>query len=301
MSNLVFVSGDFSSGSTLMFTLLRKTKEYYCLYEPLHEKLLEYLIWPLRVDEHHFFVEDYFAELKNFREIPRLFNPQWGGHELSLPANEDADDLYRYLNYVIGASFGKASKVMLKENRLTFRLGWMRAKFPHAKLIHVYRSKESQWKSIVKRVQEHKGRENVGQDSVDFIGFNIAGWCEDLKHRFPELAADQSKTGFERFSKLWDLSFAEHQKYADLSVDYWELTHNFEQTFGRVKECIGASFDVPSLSKWVVPKEQQKELAIARSGLKIHAKDFLDKITRKYARVRVRANSVSMRNPLIKH
>ena len=232
--------------------------------------------------------------MKGFREIPQLFNPKWGANFLDLPATEEANDLYRYLSYLIGTSFGKSDKVMLKENRITFRLGWLRAKFPHAKVIHIYRSKDSQWKSIVKRVQAYHGRADVGQDSVHFTGFNIAKWCEEMKHRFPELAADQSRTGYERFSKLWERSFAEHQKFADLSVDYWELTHNFEETFERVKECIGGSFDVPSLSKWVVPKEQQKELEIDK-GLRNHGQDFLEKITRKYARVRLRANSVLTR------
>ena len=293
MSNLVFVSGDFSSGSTLMYTLFKKTNDYHCLYEPLHEKLLEYLIWPLRVDEHHFFVDEYFRELRDFREIPKLFNPHWGGHELSLTATDEADDFYRYLSYVIGSSFGKSNQVMLKENRLTFRLGWIRAKFPHAKILHIHRSKESQWKSVVRRAQAYFGREDAGQESVDFNGFNMAGWCEDLKDRFPELAADKSKTGFERFSKLWDLSFAEHQKYADLSVDYWELTHNFEDTFRQVKDCIGANFDIASLKQWVIPKEQQKELVIEKS-LRNHTQDLVERATRSYARVRLRANSIMM-------
>lgn len=59
MSTLVFVTGDFCSGSTLMFTLFRKTGLYYCLYEPLHERLPEYVIsQPRPCDhDHHFFVD----------------------------------------------------------------------------------------------------------------------------------------------------------------------------------------------------------------------------------------------------
>src|SRR3954453_23020529 len=66
MSNLVFLSGDFCSGSTLLFTLFRKAGAYYCLYEPLHEDILEYLIWPLNVYEHHYFVENYHSEYRGF-------------------------------------------------------------------------------------------------------------------------------------------------------------------------------------------------------------------------------------------
>src|SRR5262245_2642783 len=135
MSNLVFVTGDFCSGSTLLFTLFRKTEQYYCLYEPLHELLLEYLIWPMLPDDHHFHVKSYQSELKGFNRIPELFKPRWGNSGLYLPADAQADELYRYLNYLIGTAFGRAERVMVKENRFTFRMGWLRSKFPHAKVV----------------------------------------------------------------------------------------------------------------------------------------------------------------------
>lgn len=291
MSNLVFVSGDFSSGSTLMFTLFRKTGQYHCLYEPLHEKLLDYLIWPLDVDEHHFFVDDYFTEYKGFKEVPRLFKPEWGSSNLYLPADGLADDLYRYLSYLIGSAFGRSEKAMIKENRLTFRLAWVRANFPQAKIVHIYRDKTAQWNSVLRRVQAHLGREDVGQDNVDFNGFNIATWCEDLKGRFPELAAEHFKTGFERFSKLWDVSYAENQRYADISIDYWSLTHDFEATCERMRDCIGGAFEVEPLKQWVIPKEKQKELEIRQPGLRRRAQNLIERTARKYAKARLAANS----------
>ncbi len=295
MSNLVFISGDFSSGSTLAFTLFRKTREYYCIYEPLHEKLLEYLIWPMESDEHHYFIGNYYAELKGFREIPKLFKPEWGLDNLYMPSTAKDDELYRYLNYLIGTAFGRADKVMLKENRITFRLGWLRAKFPHAKIVHIHREKQSQWNSMVQRVQVHHGREDVGQSNVGFTGFNIARWCEQLKPVYPQLAAENFKTGYERFSALWDLSFAENQRYADISVDYWELTHNFEETFEKVRACIGGNFEVASLKEWVVPKEKQKERMIQEASLRKRARNLFDRAGRKYAKARLLADSLIVR------
>lgn len=292
MSNLIIVTGDFSSGSTLMFTLFRKTGQYYCLYEPLHENLLEYLIWPLRVDEHHFFVEDYFTELKGFREIPMLFNRQWGLSDLYSPPTARDDNLYRYLNYLIGTAHGKAPKVMLKENRITFRLGWIRQNYPYAKIIHIHREKQSQWNSVVRRVQAHVGRQDVGQGDVTFEGFRMASWCEALKGRFPELGAENSKTGFERFSKLWELSYVENQRYADISIDYWALTHDFEATCQRMKDCIGGEFEIAPLKQWVVPKEKQKELEIRQPGFKRRVQNLIERTTRKYAKARLAASSL---------
>jgi hypothetical protein len=292
MSNLIAVTGDFSSGSTLMFTLFRKTQEYYSLYEPLHEQLLEYLIWPLKVDEHHFFVDDYFSEYKGMRDIPALFKPHWGNSELFLKPEDKADDLYRYLSYVTGSAFGRAEKVMFKENRLTFRLAWFRANFPHARVIHLFREKRSQWNSVVRRVQAHHGREDVGQNSTGFTGFNIATWCNDLTPQFPHLAAENFTNGFDRFSALWDLSYEENKRHSDISISYHELTHNFEATFERVKECIGGSFEVTPLKQWVIPKEQQTELVVEKPGLKRKSKDLVEKATRKYAKARLLAQTL---------
>jgi Sulfotransferase family len=292
MSNLVFVSGDYCSGSTLLFTLFRKTRQYYCLYEPLHDLLPQYLIWPMLPDDHHFFVEKYHSELKGFDKIPVLFNPRWGNTGLYLPPEADADGLYRYLSYLIGTAFSRCPKVMLKENRLTFRLGWLRAKFPHAKIVHIYRRKEDQWKSNVRRAQAWLGREDVGQQEVNYNGFSVAAWCEDLKGVFPELDAKNFRTGYDRFSKLWELSYAEHKRYADISVDYWALTHDFEQTCERIWACIGATgIDTASLKQFVIPPEKQKSASIFSAGLGERAKRLIDRAGRKYARARLRARA----------
>jgi hypothetical protein len=290
MSNLVFVTGDFCSGSTLLFTLFRKTGEYYSLYEPLHERLLEYLIWPLPPDDHHFHVDNYQTELKGFDKIPQLFNPSWGTSELYLSADAQADELYRYLSYLIGTAFGRADKVMVKENRFTFRMGWLKAKFPQAKVVHIYRKKEDQWKSNLRRAQAWLGREDIGQNDVNYNGFAIANWCEDLKRTFPELGAENFDNGFDRFAKLWELCLAENQRYADISVDYWALTHQFEETCEKIVAAIGASgIDIASLKDFVVPPEKHKPTALRPGSIAEQMKVWINRGGRKYARLRVEA------------
>jgi hypothetical protein len=293
MSNVVFVSGDFSSGTTLLFTLFRRSGEFHCLYEPLHGRLLEYLIHPLRPDEHHHpFVGSYFAEYKGFREIPKLFNPAWGLSGLHLPPTAPAEDFYRYWSYLIGTALGHKSRVLLKENRIAFRLGWLRAMFPQAKIVHIYRAKEEQWNSIVSRGQEYSRRENIGQASVNFTGFNLARWCDDLKTTYPELDARNFTSGYGRFSALWELSFAEHRRYADISVDLRDLVHDFEPTCRRIGECVGVEFDVPALEQIVLRPEQRKNASITRRGLTKRLAELIDQVGRKYAKLRVMSRSL---------
>jgi len=288
MADLVFLSGDFCSGSTLLFTLFRETQEYYCLYEPLHPLLREYLIWPLRTYEHHYFVKDYFKEFKGFDHIDGLFHPDWATRNLYLTAEDQAEDLYRYISYLIETASSRQSQVLLKFNRMTFRLPWLRAKFPRAKIVHIHRDKASQWKSIVARGQEYAGREDIGQNSPDFEGFNIATWCEDLKSAFPELAVEHSKTGFERFSKLYDRSLEAHRANADISIEYRALCKDFETQCARMFEVVGCKTEVVRLKPLIIQPENQRRPVVQAAGFSAKVGYLIDRLGRKYAKVRVR-------------
>jgi hypothetical protein len=284
MSDLVVVSGDFSSGTTALFTVFRQTGDYYCLYEPLHQKLLEYLVYPLRPDEHHDFVKPYFREYRGFRAIPDLFKPEWGVSKLYLDPGEAAPEFHRYWAYLIGTAYARSPRVMLKENRLAFRLGWLKANFPRMKVVHVSRAKEKQWASIVRRGQEFLGREDIGQDSVHFSGFNVAQWCEVLADRYPELAAQRSSSGFERFSKLWDLCDAEQRRFADISIDHKELVEDFPATAARIGAAIGYEFDIPRLAPYIRAPDSR---ATGHRSTRDRLVASIDDLGRRYAKGRV--------------
>lgn len=284
MSNLVFISGDFSSGTTLLFTLFRNTNGCFCLYEPLHERLLPWLVWPPRAYEGHAFVGSYFAEYKGFSAIPALFDPSWGVKDLYLPPEAPADDLFRYLSYLIGGAYGRASRVVIKENRFTYRLGWLRARFPTARIVHVHRDVADHWQSIVRRVQDDLGRQDVGQDGVDFMGFRVAAWCDDLAPSFPELAADRSSSGFERFSKLCQLSKQLHETHADVSVDLADLKSDFAGTCTRISDAIGFELDAARLAPLLATGPRR---APERGALRRQVDRLIDRAGARYAETRV--------------
>lgn len=290
MSNLVIVSGDFSSGSTLLFTLFRRSGGYYSLYEPLHQKLPEYLLFPMQGYEHHFYVGDYFKEYKGFSELRRLFDPAWGIRKyLHLTVEDDADDLHRYLSYLIGTAFGRAPRVMLKENRFTFRLAWLRSRFPNAKIVHIQREKDSQWQSWIKRAQAFKGCEDVGQSLPTYNGFNLHDWCEELTPVYPELDVHHFSSGYERFSTFWELSRAEHLKYADISINYRDFLQNFASTMSALGECIGFTFDGTDLEQFVVQPDRQQPLRPKGSDVRSRLAQLVDRAGRRYAMSRVAA------------
>jgi Sulfotransferase family len=284
VGELVFVSGDFSSGTTLLFTMFRHTERCHCLYEPLHERLLPWLVRPPRAYEGHAFVGSYFAEYKGYTRIPDLFDPEWGVSGLHLSADADQAALYRYLTYIIGTAFGQAPRVVLKENRFAFRLPWLRARFPAARVVHVYRDLDEQWESIVRRVQERLGRADVGQDRVDFMGFRMAAWCDDLEATYPELAAERSSSGYERFSKLWHLSKREQEKYADVSIALDDLRSDFPRACARISDAVGFELDVHGLSALLATGSREPP---SRNRLRLELDRLVDRAGARYAEARV--------------
>lgn len=285
MSAPVLITGGFSSGTTLLFTLFRAASQRHrCFYEPLHELLLEYLVWPLRAYDGHAFVGDYFTEYKGLRAVPRLFRPQWGVRDLHLPADAEASDLRRYLSYLTTSASARGQVPVLKENRFSFRLAWLRRAFPDARIVHVHRDRDAEWGSIVRRAQAHVGRDDVGQHHPGFNGFNVATWCEDLRPAFPELAAENSATGYERFSRLWELNLAEGRRHADLSVGLAELTRDFDATWARIATCVGVPVPSSRLRHLVRPRPEAAVPGRAEP-------DLVDRLGRRYARARVATES----------
>jgi hypothetical protein len=287
MNSLVFVTGDFCSGSTLLFTLFRKSGEFHCLYEPLHEKLAEYLHRRLKPDEHHYFVENYFQEYRGFRDVTRLHRTSWGLSDFYLGPDDRDDALYRYLSYLIGASFARVPRVLLKENRLAFRSGWIRATFPGARIIHIWRDCPEQWKSVVSRGQAYLRRQDIGQDSVAFNGFNIGTWSDDLSATFPILRAEHSESGYQRFSKLWELSREESQRHADLSINYGELVRDFDRGWGLIRDCAEMQTTAVDLRQFIVPPDKKKAYTIP-SGWHSRVNHWRDRVAARQAHLRLR-------------
>ena len=183
--------------------------------------------------------------------------------------------------------FARRPKVLLKENRLAFRLAWMRARFPQARVIHIYRACDAQWKSTVRRAQAFYGRQDVGQDSVTFNGMSMANACDDLASTYPELAAERSKTGYERFAKLWELTLAENRKHSDLTVSFEELTRDFETVCGQIWSTAGCETDYKPLEEWVVAPEQQETLKVRPRGLQSRLIMAVGRARLRYGRLRL--------------
>src|SRR5262249_26528785 len=63
-------------------------------------------------------------------------------------------------------------------------------------------------------------------------------------------------------------SYEQNLRYADISIDYRDLTHDFETTANRLWTAVGVTgIDTAALRQWVVRPEEQKNLMDRRASL----------------------------------
>lgn len=155
----IFLVGTFRSGTTMFWNMLRSSNKYTCYYEPLHESLLLYLEQPPTIphDPSHLAVNDYFAEYRalSHSEFRTVWRP-WFGREHFLALESDSlPELAEYLHFLMSNS---ARPVVMKFVRAGYRVRWLRAHFPDARLIHIERRPRDIWTSMWGREHSVVGR-----------------------------------------------------------------------------------------------------------------------------------------------
>jgi hypothetical protein len=223
----IFITARFRSGSTFLWQIFKTLDNTTSYYEPLNEAQWFLRNTNFKVDGTHLGVDDYRAEYEGMTDLADCFDPEWGFENLYMDETHHAPNLRRYVTELIARAKGRA---VLQFNRVDFRLPWLKAYFPHAKILHLYRHPREQWMSIVGK----GARIDLGQlippgqtESTD--GFYTLEWARDLRRVFPFLEPS-GRHPYELHYLLWRLSYSFGKAYSDVSVSYEELVTNIEQT-----------------------------------------------------------------------
>lgn len=233
----LFVSARFRSGSTLLWNLFRHTPGITAYYEPLNERR-----WFLprrpgeRTDPTHVHVADYWREYAGMADLDRWFRDDWTTRNLYLDAHGCDRALGHYLDALITRAPGRA---VLQCNRLDFRLAWVRARFPGAGVLVLYRHPREQWLSVVRgqgRPADHRIDQPAFADH-----FYTRPWAEDLRRVFPLLDPAQHEHWYAVHYLLWRLSLLAAERDADLLLAYEDLIRDCAGNMTRVL----ARFGIP--------------------------------------------------------
>lgn len=227
----VFITARFRTGSTLLWNIFRHVDACTAYYEPLNER--RWFRPSLRrewVDPTHQGVEDYWREYDGLSELEALYREEWTRRRLYMDGASSDLDLQAYLDVLIA----RARRVpVLQFNRVDFRLPWLRAAFPRARLIHLYRNPRDQWCSAL--VQPASTPRDVTLDRFQpYDHFFLCPWAEDLKYHFPFLDPARRDVAYRAFYYLWKLSYYFGTTYAHHSLAFEALVEHPSQELAKL-------------------------------------------------------------------
>lgn len=244
----IFVTARFRSGSTFLWLIFRNIPGVTAYYEPLNPARWFSLSADHKIDPSHKRVTDYRAEYEGMADLAQWFRDDWASRYLHMDRTHYDPDLYRYIHELIRRAPGRA---VLQFNRVDFRLDWLRANFPEAQILHVYRNPREQWMSAQRAEKQMLPLDfRISLDEgLPELPFYTLAWAMDLRNIFPFLEPDQAVHPYALHYYLWRLSHAYGQQYADQSIAYETLVGDFRGTFGQVAKVFGLEgVDLEALS-----------------------------------------------------
>lgn len=225
--DIVFITGRFRSGSTLMWNIFRNIPSATCYYEPLNERRwFDKHSRGSRIDATHRGVSDYWSEYDGLEVLSDYYDEKWTHRNLYMNANAWDPRLERYIEILAEAA---KNRPVLQFNRVDFRLAWLRSRFPNAKILHIYRHPRDQWCSSLVDTRRFP-KEMKLRDFGPFDGFYLLSWGRDLHRYFPFLTLDADAHPYELFYQIWKLSYVFGKRYSDWSVPFEQILDKPEES-----------------------------------------------------------------------
>jgi hypothetical protein len=247
---VLFITGLFRSGTTILWHLLRQFDNVQGYFEPLHDNLIDSLSTAAAPDPVHVGVEDYYTAYRPFLEdIQRYHRPEFGVNRLCLGGADSHPQLRDYLELLIARAEGRFP--VFKMMRDDFRVPWLKQQFPKATVLYIRRNPRDVWASVVRHTP-------VDQRADRWLntGFDLLIWSANLCPFFSRICSAKIGHSYERVYYLWRISTAVADRYADLIIDFDQgLQTDPAATIKRIATCIGAEVgDIERLAKMVTPR-----------------------------------------------
>jgi len=254
---LIFISGRFCSGTSMLWNIFNQLPQYCAFYEPLHPNLLSH-IKHVKPKDDHIGIDDYWQNYLNLNDLEKYYSHKFGQQNLYLEKHEQWQDLEHYIKFLIASSGDRIP--VLQFNRMDLRLSWLKNTFPHVTIIHINRQSYPLWISSRKHLQSDDDKHNEShQDAYDLMQ-----WSVDLAKHFPMLQSNNKRNSYFRHYFIWKLSHRVAQSHADVHLS---LENDFLNTHNGI-ETLTKKFDWDDKDKKLAESFIQKPKSMQDEPLK---------------------------------
>ena len=208
---IIFISGRFRSGTTVLWNIFNNLPQYKAWYEPLHTNLISQIQY-VKPKEDHIGVDDYWKNYRNLKNLKKLHKHQFGQNRLIMEKHECWPELKEYINFLIQNSDDKIQ--VLQFNRMDLRLSWLKNNFPNSLIINIQRQPYPQWISSRKHIKDESMINNESYEDA----YDLMQWAIDLSEKFPMLQKSDHRNGYFRHYFIWKLSQSVADNHSDLKL-----------------------------------------------------------------------------------
>lgn len=208
----IFITGQFRSGTSFLWQVFKQLEDSCAWYEPLHPQLLTAIEYtPPKAD--HVGVADYWTAYREHPGFRLHYSSDFATRQLYLEGKHKYRELEAYIKHLMAQS--GAQTPVLQFNRVDLRLGWLKARFPQAHIIHIERD------PLQLYLSQRQHIDPTLQDQASYWdAYELMPWCHALHEAFPFLLSEEyASHAFYRVYALHRLSKLVAQAHADLTIN----------------------------------------------------------------------------------
>ena len=224
----IFISGRVRSGSTMLWNIYNQAPGYRAFYQPCHDNLFPHIRYTAPMESHRG-VSDYWGAYRDLGEgLEEAHRSEFGIARLLLESTDEHVALRDYIQFLIDQCDDDETPV-LQFNAMCWRLPWLRAQFPDAHVVHLWRNPRDSWFSMIRHLPRELWDEPDLADAYDLLQ-----WSVDLAPHFPFLFGEDVQTSYARTYLLWALSRLAGEHCSDTVICFDDIQGDPRSTLDRM-------------------------------------------------------------------